>query len=86
VVAGAAFLTLLVGSGLRSVPTVMITPLCDEFGWRVDQILPAIEVNLVLFGLMAPRGRADAGQPVRRHPPGGSSCGFGRAPSLLIKP
>ena len=53
-VAGAAFLTLLVGSGLRSVPTVMIDPLGDEFGWRVDQISLAIAINLVLFGLMAP--------------------------------
>jgi hypothetical protein len=54
VVAGAAFLTLLVGSGLRSLPTVMITPLGDDFGRRVDQISLAIAVNLVLFGLMAP--------------------------------
>ena len=53
-VAGAAFVTLLVGSGLRSMPTVMIDPLGDEFGWRVDQISLAIAVNLVLFGLMAP--------------------------------
>lgn len=54
VVAGAAFLTLLVASGFRSTPTVMIGPLGDEFGWRVDQISLAISVNLVLFGLMAP--------------------------------
>ncbi|MGD9572835.1 MAG: MFS transporter [Thermoleophilia bacterium] len=54
IVAGVTFAVLLVASGFRAAPTVMITPLRDEFGWGVDQIALAISINLVLFGLMAP--------------------------------
>jgi sugar phosphate permease len=54
VVAGAAFLALLVASGVRSTPTILIDPLQEDFGWGVDQISLAISINLVLFGLMAP--------------------------------
>lgn len=54
VVAGAAFVALLVASGVRSTPTVLIDPLREEFGWGVDRISLAISINLVLFGLMAP--------------------------------
>jgi MFS family permease len=54
VVLGAAFVVLLIAAGVRAAPTVMITPLGEEFGWGVDQISLAIGVNLVLFGAMAP--------------------------------
>ena len=54
IVAGVAFLALLVASGVRATPTILITPLGDEFGWRVDQVSLAVTINLVLFGLMAP--------------------------------
>lgn len=54
IVAGVTFAVLLVASGFRAAPTVMIRPLEDEFGWGVDQISLAIAINLVLFGLMAP--------------------------------
>jgi MFS family permease len=54
VVAGVAFLALLVASGVRATPTILIDPLGDEFGWRVDQVSLAVTINLVLFGLMAP--------------------------------
>ena len=54
VVAGAAFVALLIASGVRATPTILIGPLDDEFGWRVDQVSLAISINLVLFGLMAP--------------------------------
>ena len=37
VVAGVAFLALLVASGVRATPTILIDPLGDEFGWRVKQ-------------------------------------------------
>ena len=39
---------------MRATPTILIGPLDDEFGWRVDQVSLAISINLVLFGLMAP--------------------------------
>jgi sugar phosphate permease len=54
VVAGAAFVALLVASGVRSTPTVLIDPLREDFGWGVDRISLAISINLLLFGLMAP--------------------------------
>jgi MFS family permease len=54
VVAGAAFVALLIASGVRATPTILIDPLDAEFGWRVDQVSLAISINLVLFGLMAP--------------------------------
>jgi len=44
----------LIASGVRATPTILIEPLDDEFGWRVDQVALAISINLVLFGLMAP--------------------------------
>jgi sugar phosphate permease len=53
-VALAAFAALLIASGVRATPTVLIEPLGDEFGWGVDQVSLAISINLVLFGLMAP--------------------------------
>jgi len=40
--------------GIRATPTILIEPLGDEFGWRVDQVSLAVTINLVLFGLMAP--------------------------------
>ena len=54
IVAAAAFVALLIASGVRATPTILIAPLDEEFGWRVDQVSLAISINLVLFGLMAP--------------------------------
>jgi MFS family permease len=54
VVLAASFAVLLVGSGIRATPTVLIQPLGDEFGWGVDQISLAVGINLVMFGVMAP--------------------------------
>ena len=53
-VVAAAFAALLIASGIRATPTILIEPLDEEFGWRVDQVSLAISLNLVLFGLMAP--------------------------------
>jgi hypothetical protein len=50
VVAGAAFVALLIASGVRATPTILIGPLDEEFGWRVDQVSLAISINLVLSG------------------------------------
>ena len=50
------FFTMLVGSGVRAVPTVLIDDFQGEFGWGVDLVSLAVGVNLVLFGLTAPFG------------------------------
>lgn len=49
-----AFLALFVASGVRATPTVLITPLGDEFGWGVDGISLAVGVSFVSFALMGP--------------------------------
>jgi MFS family permease len=54
VVVALAFLALFVASGVRAAPTVMITPLGDEFGWGVDGISLAVGISLVTFALMGP--------------------------------
>jgi len=54
VIAGVTFLTLLMASGFRGGPTIMIVPLEREFGWSRATISVALSVNLVLFGLVSP--------------------------------
>lgn len=54
IVVALAFLALFVASGVRAAPTVMITPLGDEFGWGVDGISLAVGISLVVFALMGP--------------------------------
>lgn len=54
VVAGVTFVTLLLASGFRSTPGVLIVPLEDDFGWSRATISLAVSVNLVLFGLTGP--------------------------------
>jgi MFS family permease len=54
VVAGVTFLTLLLASGFRSTPGVLIVPLEADFGWSRASISLAVSVNLVLFGLTGP--------------------------------
>ena len=53
-VAIAAFITLIGAAGFRAVPSVLIDPLHDEFGWSHATISAAVSVNLVLFGLISP--------------------------------
>jgi predicted MFS family arabinose efflux permease len=53
-VAACAFLVLLVGAGVRSVPAVLIVPLEREFGWSRDVISFAVGVNILLYGLIGP--------------------------------
>jgi sugar phosphate permease len=45
---------LLVTAGARSLVTLLIRPLEDEFGWSRGSISLAITVNLLVFGLVAP--------------------------------
>jgi MFS family permease len=54
IVAGVAFVTLIGAAGFRAVPSVLIDPLHDEFGWSRATISAAVSINLVLFGLFSP--------------------------------
>jgi MFS family permease len=49
-----AFVAILGAAGFRATPSVLITPLQDEFGWSRGLISVAVSVNLLLFGLTAP--------------------------------
>ena len=54
IVAVVAFVTLVGAAGFRAVPSVLIDPLHDEFGWSRATIASAVSINLVLFGLFSP--------------------------------
>lgn len=54
VVVGVIFLALLVSSGLRSAPSVMMVPLEEAFGWRRDTISAAAAIGIFLYGLAGP--------------------------------
>ncbi|UEM01516.1 MFS transporter [Skermanella rosea] len=53
-VAGITFVTLLVAAGIRSMPSILIVPVEQEFGWSRATISFAVAINLVLYGLMGP--------------------------------
>jgi len=46
--------TLIGAAGFRAVPSVLIDPLHEEFGWSRGTISAAVSINLVLYGLIAP--------------------------------
>ncbi|HWM01248.1 MAG TPA: MFS transporter [Actinophytocola sp.] len=54
IVAAVAFVTLIGAAGFRAVPSVLIDPLHEEFGWSRATISAAVSINLVLFGLISP--------------------------------
>ena len=54
VVAGLAFVCLLVAAGLRSAPGVLLLPWEHAFGWRRDVISLAAAIGIFLYGLMGP--------------------------------
>lgn len=54
IVAGVSFVAILGAAGFRAVPSVMMTPLHQEFGWSHATIGAAMSVNMVLFGVTAP--------------------------------
>jgi predicted MFS family arabinose efflux permease len=54
IVAGTAFLALVMSSGFRSVTGVLLIPLHDEFDWSHETIGLAVSLNLLCFGLGAP--------------------------------
>src|SRR5437660_2719236 len=54
IVAGVAFVPLLVDAGLRATPGVLIVPLETEFGWSRTTISFGIGLNIFLYGLIGP--------------------------------
>jgi MFS family permease len=54
VVVGVLFLAMLVASGIRSLPGVLILPIEGEFGWDRASITIAVSINLLLFGGLGP--------------------------------
>ena len=54
VVAVVSFVTLIGAAGFRAVPSVLIDPLHEEFGWSRGTISAAVSINLVLFGVISP--------------------------------
>lgn len=54
VVVGITALTLLISSGVRGAPAVLINPLEDDFGWSRASISFAVSIGLLLFGLAGP--------------------------------
>jgi sugar phosphate permease len=52
--AAIAFVLMIAAAGVRSAPTMFITPLEREFGWSPATISAAIGINIALFGLMGP--------------------------------
>ncbi len=54
IVAAVAFVTLIGAAGFRSVPSVLMNPLHEEFGWSHGTIGLAVSVNVLLYGLISP--------------------------------
>ncbi len=54
VIVGVTFLILIAAAGVRSVPSVLIVPLEEEFGWSRATVSLAVSINLLLFGALGP--------------------------------
>jgi MFS family permease len=54
VVAGVTFLSLLAAAGLRSAPSVLMTPLQASFGWDRATTSAAAAIGIFLYGLVGP--------------------------------
>jgi predicted MFS family arabinose efflux permease len=54
VVAAVTFFVLLVASGVRGAPSVLIVPLQQEFGWTRAGISLPISIGLLFYGLVGP--------------------------------
>lgn len=48
------FVTLLVAAGIRSMPSILMLPLQDEFGWGRGGISGVVSIGILLYGLMGP--------------------------------
>jgi MFS family permease len=54
VVFALTFLALITAAGVRSVPSILIVPLENEFGWSRATISVAVSINLLMYGLIGP--------------------------------
>jgi sugar phosphate permease len=54
IVAAVTFVVMLGSAGVRSIPSILMLPLEDEFGWTRAAISLSISINLFLFGLCGP--------------------------------
>jgi sugar phosphate permease len=54
IIAAVGFVTLIGAAGFRSVPSVLLDPLHEEFGWSHATIGTAVSLNLLLYGLISP--------------------------------
>src|SRR6188768_515960 len=54
IIAAITFLVLIVTSGVRATPGVLMVPLETEFGWSRTAISAAIAINIALYGLIGP--------------------------------
>jgi MFS family permease len=54
VVVSITFLTLLVSAAISSVPSVLMLPLEQEFGWDRSAVSAAASIRILLYGLMGP--------------------------------
>lgn len=48
------FITLLVAAGIRSMPSILMLPLEEDFGWGRGDISGVISIGIFLYGLMGP--------------------------------
>ena len=48
------FLALIAAAGVRSVPSILIVPLENDFGWSRATISVAVSINLLMYGLIGP--------------------------------
>lgn len=49
-----AFIILLTGAGIRSMPSVLMVPLETEFDWNRSVVSTSLAINLLLYGLFGP--------------------------------
>ncbi len=54
IVVAVTFATLLIASGIRSAPAILINPLEDDLGWSRTGISFGISIGLLLYGLTSP--------------------------------
>lgn len=54
IVAAVGFVALLGAAAFRSVPSVLMDPLHEEFGWSHGTIGAAVSVNMLLYGVISP--------------------------------
>jgi sugar phosphate permease len=54
IVAAVTFVVVLVTSGVRATPGILMVPLETEFGWNRTVISAAVAINIALYGLIGP--------------------------------